>query len=53
VNRQPWNRLLAWVIDWICTLAWVALTAAVGIPLWLAGITGGLTAGALNIIATR
>ena len=52
VNRQPWNRLLAWVIDWISILAWVALIAAAGVPLWLAGITGGLTVVALNIIAT-
>lgn len=52
VDRQPWNRLLAWVIDWMCLLAWVALIAAVGIPLWLSGMTGGLTVVALNIIAT-
>ena len=52
MNRQPWNRLLAWVIGWISILAWVALIAAAGVPLWLAGITGGLTVVALNIIAT-
>ncbi|MDF9277404.1 RDD family protein [Arthrobacter sp. EH-1B-1] len=52
MHPQPWNRLLAWVIDWICILAWAALLAAVGIPLRLAGITDGLTFVALNIIAT-
>ncbi len=51
MNRHPWNRLVAWLIDWLCALAWVAVTAAVGVPLFLAGITDGLSAGALNIIA--
>ena len=52
VNRDPWNRLLAWVVDWLCILVWVAIIAAIGIPLYLAGITGGLTVVAQNIIAT-
>ena len=44
--------MLACVVDWLCILAWVAIVAAVGIPLYLAGITGGLTVVAQNIIAT-
>lgn len=51
MNRYPWNRLVAWAVDWLCILAWVAIIAAIGIPLNLAGITGGLTAAAQNIIA--
>ena len=52
MNRHPWNRLLAWVIDWLCILVWVAVVAVVGISLYLAGITGGLTVVAQNILAT-
>lgn len=51
VNRYPWNRLLAWAVDWLCILAWVAIIAAIGIPLYRAGITGGLTVVGQNIIA--
>ena len=43
--------MLAWVVDWLCILVWVAIIAAIGIPLYLAGITGGLTVVAQNIIA--
>ena len=44
--------MLAWVVDWLCILVWVAIVAAIGIPLYLAGMTGGLTVAAQNIIAT-
>ena len=50
--RHPWDRLLAWVIDCLCILVWVVVVAAVGVPLYLAGITGGLTVVAQNILAT-
>lgn len=50
MSRHPWDRLVAWLIDWMCVLAWVAVTAAVGVPLFLAGVTDGLSEGALNII---
>lgn len=33
-----WRRLLAFVIDWCCMLGWVAVVAAVGVPLYLGGI---------------
>jgi hypothetical protein len=49
--RHPWNRLLAWLVDWACVLGWVAVTAAVGVPLFLSGVTRGLSLGALNAIA--
>lgn len=39
------------MVDWLCILVWVALIATIGIPLYLAGITGGLTILAQNIIA--
>ncbi|MBO0811348.1 MAG: RDD family protein [Microlunatus sp.] len=32
------RRLLAWGIDWCCILGWVAVVAAVGIPLYRAGV---------------
>ncbi len=51
-GRLPGNRLLAWTVDWACILVWVAITAAIGIPLFLAGVTGGLSTPALNVVAT-
>jgi hypothetical protein len=32
------RRLLAWCIDWGCILGWIAIVAAVGIPLYRAGV---------------
>lgn len=52
MSREPWNRLIAWLIDWLCLLAWVAVTAAVGVTLDVTGVTPDLSRGALNIIAT-
>jgi len=51
MHRHPWKRLLAWLVDWLLVLAWAGLTAAVGIPLFLSGVTAGLHAVALNVIA--
>lgn len=28
---------MAWLIDWVCILPWIAVTAAIGIPLYLNG----------------
>jgi asparagine N-glycosylation enzyme membrane subunit Stt3 len=50
--RDPRNRLLAWVVDWFFILVWVGVLAAIGVPHYLAGMTGGLTLVAQNIIAT-
>ena len=52
VSRHPWRRLAAWFVDWLLVLGWVAITAAVGGPLFLSGVTIGLSAVALNIVAT-
>ena len=54
--RLGWRRILAWLIDWACILVWAAVTALIGIPLYLAGVTdsaGMLTAnlvGALVVV---
>jgi uncharacterized RDD family membrane protein YckC len=47
----PVRRLLAWLVDWACILVWVGITAAVGVPLYLAGVVPPQGALALNIIA--
>jgi uncharacterized RDD family membrane protein YckC len=36
VQRHPWRRLAAWCVDWLCILGWVALVAAVAVPVVLA-----------------
>ncbi|GAA2748511.1 hypothetical protein GCM10009869_00540 [Amnibacterium kyonggiense] len=45
------RRIAAWLIDWLCISVWVGATAAVGVPLYLAGVLrpGGVLA--LNAIA--
>ena len=52
VNRHPWSRLAAWLVDWLLVLGWVAVTAAAGLPLFLGGYVGWLSDLALNVIAT-
>ena len=52
MSRHPWDRLVAWLVDCLCILGWVAVTAAVGVAFYMAGATVGLSRGALNIIAT-
>ena len=49
--RHPWNRLLAWIVDWACVLLWAVVTAVIGVPLYLAGLTPHLSVGALNVLA--
>jgi uncharacterized RDD family membrane protein YckC len=46
-----WRRLRAGLLDLACILGWVAVVAAVGVPLWLNGITGRLNAVWLNVVA--
>lgn len=36
--KLPVRRIIAWCIDWVCILGWVAVTAAVGIPLYANGL---------------
>ena len=50
MTRLAGDRLAAWAVDWLCILAWVAVTAAVGVPLFLAGITRGVGTVWLNVI---
>jgi len=39
------------VVDWGCLVVWVAITAAVGVPLFLVGVTGALGTVTLNLVA--
>lgn len=38
------------MIDWCCILVWVAVTAAIGVPLFLAGVTATTNLVVLNIV---
>jgi hypothetical protein len=51
VAREPLNRVVGWVVDWGCIVVWVAITAVVGVPLFLAGVTGALDTVTLNLVA--
>jgi uncharacterized RDD family membrane protein YckC len=48
--RHPWNRLLAWLIDWLCILVWVAIVAAVGGILYATGVTRAMDPVSGNIV---
>lgn len=48
--RHGVRRLVAWLVDWACILVWVAVTAAVGVPLYLAGVIAPLGLVTLNVI---
>jgi len=41
---------LGWLIDWACVLGWVALTAAVGVPLYLTHVIERANIVALNLV---
>ena len=49
-GRHPWRRLAAWIIDCLCALGWAAVTAAVGVPLLLAGVIRPSGLVLLNVI---
>lgn len=51
VGRLAWRRLTAWVVDWCVVLAWVAVTAAIGVPLYAAGVTASMGAVGLNVLS--
>jgi uncharacterized RDD family membrane protein YckC len=51
MQRHPLRRLIAWLIDCLWVLGWAGLVAAIGVPLYLAGVTRGLDELALNIVA--
>lgn len=48
----PLNRIVAWLIDWLCILVWVAVTAAVAVPLYLAGALHLDNPVAQNVVAS-
>jgi len=39
------------LVDWFCILVWVAITAAIGVPLYLSGVTHSMGAVTLNLMA--
>jgi hypothetical protein len=45
--------LPAWVIDWLLILAWVGVTAAIGVPLYVAGITEAMSPLVLNVVSAH
>ncbi len=42
---------MAWLVDWLCFLVWLVLLAAIGIPLYLSGVTGQWSAVTTNVVA--
>jgi hypothetical protein len=50
IVRRPWDRIAAWLVDWGCSLTWVAAAAAVGVPLYLTGVTHVVGPVALNVV---
>ncbi|MBE1877599.1 RDD family protein [Myceligenerans pegani] len=51
MNPDAWRRIAAWLVDWLCFLAWLGLVAAVGIPLYLAGVTGDGSVVTMNVVS--
>ena len=51
ITRLPGTRIAAFVIDSGCALGWAAVTAAVGVPLYVTGSTHLVNPIALNIVA--
>ena len=39
------------LVDWFCFLVWVAITAAIGVPLYLSGVTHSMGAVTSNLMA--
>lgn len=51
MNPEAWRRIVAWLVDWLCFLVWLALVAAIGIPLYLSGMTGQWSAVTTNVVS--
>ena len=51
VNPEAWQRVVAWLVDWLCFLVWLALVAAIGIPLYVAGMTGQWSVVTTNVVS--
>jgi uncharacterized RDD family membrane protein YckC len=51
VNPEAWRRIVAWLVDWLCFLVWLALVAAIGIPLYVAGLAGQWSVVTTNVVS--
>ncbi|MFD2796000.1 RDD family protein [Promicromonospora vindobonensis] len=51
MKPEAWRRIVAWLVDWLCFVVWLALLAAVGIPLYLSGVTGQWSVVTANVVA--
>ena len=51
MNPEAWRRIAAWLVDWLCFLVWLVLLAAIGIPLYLSGVTGQWSATTTNVVS--
>ncbi|MFE7508952.1 RDD family protein [Promicromonospora sp. NPDC057488] len=51
MNPHGWRRIAAWLVDWLCFLVWLALLAAVGVPLYLSGVTAHWSAATTNVVS--
>ncbi|MGI5190783.1 RDD family protein [Promicromonospora sp. CA-289599] len=51
MNPEAWRRIVAWLVDWLCFLVWLALVAAIGIPLYVAGMTGQWSVVTTNVVS--
>lgn len=51
-QRTAFRRIVAWLIDWACILGWVGVTAAIGVPLYRAGLLRPSGFATLNLLAT-
>lgn len=49
--RLPLRRIGAWLIDCVCILGWAGVVAAVGVPLYRAGVTRRQSTLELNLIS--
>lgn len=51
MSRQPWNRLAAWLVDWLCISGWLAALGAVGAALYVSGALRDLSGEVANVAA--
>lgn len=51
MNSEAWRRIVAWLVDWLCFLVWLAALAAIGIPLYLSGVTSEWSAATTNVVS--
>lgn len=49
--RRPWARIVAWLIDWCGVTVWAGLVAAIGVPLYRAGVLHALPDLAANVLS--